>query len=345
MSVAYSCQVPIGVGFARTAEVQVKALDKEALLGPVFAEDSFWAPGAAGSLGPFKDVLFDGLVAQKLEGELKIFHGWSNAMLSSMRQAKILGAKTIVERQSAHIRVQQALLGESSPVTEQRMIKEYSEADVILVPSRFVEESFLKADPALAPKLRRIPLGVDNSKFKRVSQFKHPLRVLFTAGNNFDRKGGLYMVKAWQIARGASKAAREGSLWIVGEAPLGDLGPGVNQLGPLAEEEYVRTVIDCDMLVLPSLEDGFGLVCLEAMAAGHPVIVSENVGAKDCITNGREGFIVPVGDAAKLAKAIVSLAESPDRRREIGDQAHRTSCRFSWEKYAESYISLVRGLL
>ncbi len=345
MSIAYSCQVPIGAGFARTAEVEVKALEKERLLGPVFAEDSFWSPGSAGGLGPFKDVLFDGLVAQNLEGDLKVFQGWSNGMLSSMRQAKSLGAKTIVERQSTHITVQQSLVGESSPMTKQRMLKEYAEADIILVPSRFVEESFLKADPSLGPKLRRIPLGVDNTKFKRISQFKHPLRVLFTAGNNFDRKGGLYMVKGWQLARNASKAVREGSLWMVGEAPPGDLGPGVNRLGPLAEEEYVRTVVECDMLALPSLEDGFGLVCLEAMSAGHPVIVSENVGAKDCITNGREGFIVPVGDAAKLAKAIVSFAESPERRREIGEQAHRTSCRFSWEKYAESYISLVRGLL
>jgi intein/homing endonuclease len=172
-----------------------------------------------------------------------------------------MGMKTVVERQSAHASVQAALLGGIDPLAERRMVLEYKEADVILVPSRFVEDSFVKADPGLKQKLRRIPLGVDLEKFKRISHLKHEFRLLFVA-SNFDRKGGIYLVKAWQTARSESRAVRQGVLWIVGDCPRGDMGPGVRPLGSLAEEEYVRTVMDCDALVLPSLEDGFGLVCV-----------------------------------------------------------------------------------
>ncbi len=341
MSVSYSCMVPIGFGFARTAEVQVEALKSAGLLGQLFDESSFWEPGSV-NLGNMKDALFDGLVASYLD-ESKLFHGWNDGMLASMRTAKLRGAKTIVERQSVHVSVQSKLVGGVDALAERRMRLEYEEADVILVPSRFVEESFAKASPGLAGKVRRIALGVDAEKFKQISTFRHPFRALFVA-SNFDRKGGLYAVKAWQMARAQSKNARAGSLWIVGETPPGDMGPGVSQLGQLAEQDYVRTVQDSDVLLLPSLEDGFGLVVLEAMSAGKPVIISENVGAKDAVTE-KEGYVVPVADAAKLARAIVSLADSHERRLEMGAQAHRASTRFTWQRYRDQYLALVKEML
>jgi len=375
--VLYSCQVPIGKGFARTAEQQIAALNSADLLDRVYAEDSFWEPGTA-NLGPFKDSLFDGLVATHMRqtsdrdeldiikkteegkitgiGELrvphthpmipselyKIFHGWANASLLSARTAHLAGAKTILERQSVHATLQKKLVGGMDDLAEKRMLDEYDEADIILVPSRLIEDSF-KAE-GLGRKTQRIPLGVDLDKFKQISQPKHSFRALFVA-SNFDRKGGVHLVKAWETARAISKNVRTGILWIVGDVPPGDLGKGISAVGNLAEQEYVQTLQQCDVLVLPSLEDGFGLVVLEAMAVGKPVIISENVGAKDVVGESRDGYIVPVGDANKLARAIVSLADLPERRIEMGQQAHRSASRMTWQKYKESYLELVRSLL
>jgi len=334
--VVYSVQIALGRGFARTAEVQANALLSAGLLANIYTGDSF-APEM-----PYRDIVFDAAVAAELRRG-KLFHGWNNGSLASIMRAKELGMKTIVERQSAHATVQKRLTGAVDSFSERRMVLEYELADIILVPSNFVASSFYEY-PELKPKVRKITLGVDITRFKRTASFKHPFRLLFIA-QNFDRKGGVHLLKAWQSARRQSKTVRDGALWVVGEVPLGNLGQGVNALGWLDEDTFTRTIQESDALVLPSLEEGFGLVVLEAMAAGKPVILSENVGAKDCIGDGREGYIVPVGNHVALARAITAMANSSNRRLEMAEQAHRTACRYSWEKYVASYLELVKTLL
>ncbi len=84
MEVAYSVQVPLGKGFARTADFQTQALADAGLLLQAFDETSFWDPGTV-DFGPFKDTLFDGLVASSLDTQgVRLFHGWNNASLASI---------------------------------------------------------------------------------------------------------------------------------------------------------------------------------------------------------------------------------------------------------------------
>ena len=76
-----------------------------------------------------------------------------------------------------------------------------------------------------------------------------------------------------------------------------------------------------DLLVLPTYREGFPTVCLEAAAAGIPVVTTEATGARDAVVDGVTGRVVPVGDAAALAAAIAELLDDPARARALGAAA------------------------
>ena len=98
------------------------------------------------------------------------------------------------------------------------------------------------------------------------------------------------------------------------------------------------------VLVLPSIQDGFGLVVLEAMASGLPVIVSDHVGAKDCVREGVDGFIVPVRDIEALADRLLWLHDHPSQRDAMGARARERAMGYSWEAYRYRLAEKIQAL-
>ena len=86
--------------------------------------------------------------------------------------------------------------------------------------------------------------------------------------------------------------------------------------GALPQEQLARAMRDSSVLVLPSLEEGFGLVVPQALNCGCPCIVSDRVGGKDCIRHRENGGIFPMGDAAALAAELDWWERHPVRTRE-----------------------------
>jgi UDP-glucose:(heptosyl)LPS alpha-1,3-glucosyltransferase len=104
--------------------------------------------------------------------------------------------------------------------------------------------------------------------------------------------------------------------------------------GPQAEgvESFFRAA---DVLMMLSRFDTFGMVVLEAMAAGLPVILSANVGAKDVVEEGVNGYVLPDGrDAAAAAARLVTLLDG-NRRRAMGEAGARTAATHTWARLAE----------
>jgi len=99
-----------------------------------------------------------------------------------------------------------------------------------------------------------------------------------------------------------------------------------------------------DIFVFPSHYDAFGNVCLEAMACGLPVIVSDTCGASEVITNGKDGFVLEKNRAAQLAENI-SMLEDPSQRSETGTQAAVTAAQYTMEKHMTELLKLYEHVI
>jgi glycosyltransferase involved in cell wall biosynthesis len=106
----------------------------------------------------------------------------------------------------------------------------------------------------------------------------------------------------------------------------------------------------CDLLVLPSVgpPESFGMVIIEAMASGLPVIVSALPGPSELVDDGVDGFVVPVGDVLLLKERIQSLVDDTALRKRMGDAAYRKVAeRYSWstigERLEEAILGIVRS--
>jgi len=166
------------------------------------------------------------------------------------------------------------------------------------------------------------------------------LLVLFV-GMNFEVKGLGTLIAA--VARARRMRPEAGiRLLVVGRgderryrslAREHGIADAVSFAGPVAEgiERYYRAA---DVFAMLSTFDTFGMVVLEAMAAGLPVIVSENVGAKDLVEDGKSGFVVEDRkDAGGIAERLAAMADAA-RRRDMAEQGARIAGGYRWEEAA-----------
>ena len=299
-----------------------------------------------------KDNLFD-LMAVRHVSECDIFHVWNNYGLFSLRKAKRLGATVIVERGSTHPLTQQRLLQEEYarwgvrfPATNRRLLEkqlqELAEADYIYIPSAFVRRSMIE-EGIPAEKLIEIPYGVHLDMFRPMPKRDRVFRVLFVGMLSL-QKGIPYLLEAMQRLN-----LTDAELVLVGRVAedvrslLGRYANTLHLAGPVPQQELPAYYGSSSMFVLPSIQDGFGMVVYEAMSCGLPVIITENVGAP--VRAGIDGFVVPIRDADALAEKILFFHENEEARQRMGAAAREYVQRFTWERYGEQVIATYRRIL
>jgi glycosyltransferase involved in cell wall biosynthesis len=106
-------------------------------------------------------------------------------------------------------------------------------------------------------------------------------------------------------------------------------------------EEYRRH----DLLVFPSTYEGFGLVVLEAMSQGLPVVATPVGCVTDLVRDGENGVVVPVRNAGALATAVRRLMDTPAERRRIGANAAASVASMSWRRTADRTLDVYRAAL
>jgi alpha-maltose-1-phosphate synthase len=99
------------------------------------------------------------------------------------------------------------------------------------------------------------------------------------------------------------------------------------------------------VLVLPSLFEGFGLVILEAMAQGTPVIATEHTAGPDIIKDGVDGFVVPLRSAETIAEKLDLLARDREGLIAMKSAAQRRAGSFQWESYRDGIVRVAREVM
>jgi len=164
-----------------------------------------------------------------------------------------------------------------------------------------------------------------------------PFRLLFV-GVDFQRKGGPLLLDAFRLAR---ERVPDIELDLIGPKP-GNAEPGVNWRGFLRDRELLREFyLAADAFCLPSVYEPYGLVIQEAMLHGLPSIVSDRGELPEIVGHGSAGIVVPAGDAVALSAAILALAESPERRARLGEEAMRRVRGMSWTEVAERAVEAI----
>jgi glycosyltransferase involved in cell wall biosynthesis len=111
-------------------------------------------------------------------------------------------------------------------------------------------------------------------------------------------------------------------------------------------EELPELYNRASVVVFPSLNDGFGLVILEAMACRVPVIATENTGGPDVIRDGVDGFIIPIRDVEALKERLLWLYEHRDACREMGVNARkRVEENFTVRHYGERLMANIEAVI
>lgn len=176
--------------------------------------------------------------------------------------------------------------------------------------------------------------------------------LLLFVGMNFEVKGLDTIIAAVAKARSTQPEANI-RLLVVGRGDEGKYRKMAQSMGITDAVLFAGTQVDgleryyraADIFIMLSKFDTFGMVVLEAMAAGLPVIVSSNVGAKDLVEEGRNGYILPVPqDVEAVAVRIVGLVDAA-LRSEMGATASQVAALHDWETLAEKMKRLYLAML
>lgn len=308
---------------------------------------------------PGVSIGFGKFAARTLPDDAQLLVGWSSAIREAIAPAHARGMKVCVERGSTHILHQVRVLrdaaarsGVSPSWTPAEIIDrelwEYDNADAIAVPTRFAASTFI-AEGIAAEKLIVNPYGVDPEAFEPRGAPAHgPCRILF-AGSVGVRKGAPDLLQAFDKMAPGTELHLAGPL----EPGMSDLiarhdRPGLIVHGPLAFSRLKELYRSSTVFCLPSIEEGFAQVLLQAMASGLPVVTTDVAGGAELVLAGENGLIVPVDDPDALADALSVLAGDPDRTWEMGRAARRRiKASFRWSHYidraVEAYEKLVFG--
>ena len=117
--------------------------------------------------------------------------------------------------------------------------------------------------------------------------------------------------------------------------------PGMKHFDRVPHNEVPALMQQCTVFVFPSYFEGFGLVLLEAMACGLPVITTTATAGPDIVTEGEDGWVIEPGDLTSLVEKMTFCLEHPQIVREMGMHARRTAERFTWAAYGDRWMQIL----
>jgi len=281
-----------------------------------------------------------------------VFVGHEGVGLVSGRAAQARGALYVCDRGCSHVEWAYKLMREeceragvppvSKPRTLQREMAEYHAADLIAVPSTYAAKS-MAAKGISASKVVLAPYGADVARFHAAPNPAVQTADMLYVGRVNLRKGAYDLFRAFSQLRIPNKrlviagvVEKEAATRFRAELSR----PDVVCLGQVSRQKVGDLMRNSLALVLPSIDEGFGMVLAEALACGCPVIATDHTGAPDLIEHGREGFITPIRSPEASVEYIEMLWRDPDRRIEMGRAGRRRMESLGgWANYAAILVN------
>jgi len=299
-----------------------------------------------------------------LPGPWDLVVAFSGVATETLLLARRHGWPTLCTRSSAHIRVQDRILAEEEARTGRRLQRptrwkiareerEYGLATAVQVPSTFVRSTFLEMGMPLERTLL-VPLGVEVADFRaseevlaaRLARIEEgqPLRVGY-AGNISLQKGAYDLAAAVESLPDGTfdfhlvgDVSRDARPWVEAMRHRVRLTPRV------AQAELPAIYAGFDILMLPTLQDGFAVVLVQALAAGVPIVTTPHSAGPDLVEEGRTGWIVPIRDPAALAARLLALHhDRPLLAAAVRALAERPALR-DWNAMAADYERFARAM-
>ena len=301
---------------------------------------------------------FDALVARRYVPKVQAVQSFEYTALATFERSKREGIATALHLpslDSAHYREIErrekrewkelnspydAYFDSKFAERQERRLREIGLADVIVTNSSLTARSHIAAgaDPAKTfsvglaapPPISEIRVDPD----RRYG----PLRVL-SAGPFSLRKGAHYLVRAWQRLRAGPAAVLD----IYGrpdvpERVFAGVDGSIRFHGSVPQSTLFEAYENADILVFPTLCDGFGMVVAEAMAHGLPVITTDQAGAADLVTPDN-GIVIPAADSDALADALRWCLDNRDKLQDMRPHALQAAKRRQWSDYRRDLVA------
>ena len=330
--------------------------------GRLMAGEVGWSPLTRHEVGVFSvDAVYRSLdcrVARHIASTLTIkgIYAYDAGALASFRAAHQRGIKCIYEHPVVSWRLVRQLQAEEAELQPEwaptlgslrdsgeklaRKDEELSLADLVVTGTNFARES-ISCGPDLKARIFVIPYGfcpISGQPQRRLGHKK--LRVLFV-GALSQAKGLSYLIEA------AAKLESVTELTLIGQrvspvVPAPSLLNKYRWIPSLSHNALLEEMSRHDVLVLPSLHEGFGLVITEAMAQGLIVITTPHTAGPDLITDGIDGFIVPIRSASGIEERLALLQSEDDRREAMQMAARRRALEWTWPDYRRCLAQVVR---
>jgi glycosyltransferase involved in cell wall biosynthesis len=291
-------------------------------------------------------------------GNCRAVYAYEDGALESFRAAQDRGLKRIYDLPIGYWRVGQKIFAEEkerepawaptltgtldSAEKLARKDEELRLADRIIVASSFTKQTL--AEASVTAKIDIVPYGAPSSISDEIKRLSGRLKVLF-AGSLGQRKGLSYLLKAIDMMKSSVELTLLGRKAASRCAPLDEAVRKYQWIQTLSHDAMLREMQQHDVLVLPSLFEGFGLVILEAMAQGVPVITTDHTAGPDVIQNEVDGFIVPIRSAEAIADKLDLLASDSERLMSMKAAAKRKAASLGWENYRRRLVEVAREVI
>ena len=304
-------------------------------------------------------------VGDRLDGhELLHTHYWLSGMagLELARQHRL----PLVHTMHTMARVKNLALGGGQ--TREPDVRERGEAeivagaDLLTANTQDEAEELQQLYAAAAEQIAVVPPGVDLHTFHPCDQPKSRAQlgvgqddeVVLFVGRIQPLKAPDVLIRAVAELVARRPERRERLRLILIGSPSGPQAEWARSLGPLASELGVADLVDfrphsprsdlfrwycvSDVVGVPSWNESFGLVALEAQACGRPVVATDVSGLRHAVRDGQTGLLVPGHEAGQWAEALAALLDDPGERVRMGANAAGHSSRFSWDNTAAATL-------